>query len=148
MCYEVDDVERDDDMKDGKQNFFLVFNKKASAGKSKESVCFRINLDDKDEAVKLLVKLGIKKSFLFSTRNPFSEEVDVWSPGEDVSLLSFNETTITLYGPFTREELLDISNPTVESEEDELDRYAKIARRIKGVVSVERNEDEVIVGIA
>ena len=43
---------------------------------------------------------------------------------------------------------MDASNPVSESEDDELDEYMKIARTIKGVVSVERDGDEVIVTIA
>jgi hypothetical protein len=65
-----------------------------------------------------------------------------------MNTMDFNDTTITLYGPFKREELLDVSNPISESEEDELDKYMKIARTIKGVTKVYRKGDEVIVWLS
>ena len=65
-----------------------------------------------------------------------------------MSPINFNDTTITLYGPFKREELLDVSNPISEAEEDELDKYMKIARTIKGVTNVYRQGDEVIVWLS
>jgi len=129
-------------MADGKKNTFLVFNK------DKENLCVRIDEKDKNTAMEFLSKQGVKRSFLLSTRNPFSEEVDVWNPDEPMSPIDFNDTTITLYGPFKRVELLDMSNPISESEEDELDKYMKIARKIKGVTKVYRKGDEVIVWLS
>lgn len=137
-----DNTEADDCMDNGKRNMFLVFSK------SKEHMCVRIDADDKDRAMEFLSGQGVKKAALLSTPNPYSEEVDVWHPGESMSPIGFNSTTDVLYGPFKREGILDASNPVSESEDDELDEYMKIARTIKGVVSVERDGDEVIVTIA
>ena len=111
-------------------------------------MCVRIDADDKDRAMEFLSGQGVKKAALLSTPNPYSEEVDIWHPGESMSPIGFNSTTDVLYGPFKREGILDASNPVSESEDDELDEYMKIARTIKGVVSVERDGDEVIVTIA
>lgn len=129
----------EDECMDNKRNMFLVFRK------SKDNLCFRIDAENKDNAMEFLSRQGVKKAFMLSTRNPFSEEVDVWRPGKSISPIDFNDTTITLYGPFRREELLDVSNPVSESEEDELDKYMKVARKIKGVTKVERTGDEVVV---
>lgn len=136
------DRSTEEHMADGKKNTFMAFNK------NKENLCVRIDEKDKNVAMEFLSKQGVKRSFLLSTRNPFSEEVDVWNPDESMSPIDFNDTTITLYGPFKREELLDMSNPISESEEDELDKYMKIARKIKGVTKVYRKGDEVIVWLS
>ena len=132
-------------MIDNDRNIFLVFNKKGSGGKS---MCVRIEVEDKDKAMDFLSKQGIKKTFLLSTGNSFSDEVDVWHPNGQMNTIDFNDTTILLYGPFKREELLDMSNPISEADEDELDKYMKIARKIKGVTKVYRKGDEVIVWLS
>ena len=129
-------------MADGKKNVFMAFSK------NKKHLCVRIDEQDKDTAMKFLSSNGVKRAFLLSTRNPFSEEVDKWNPDESMLPIDFNDTTILLYGPFKREELLDLSKPMSEAEEDELDRYMKIARKIKGVTKVYRQGDEVIVWLS
>ena len=139
MKDEIDEIEKLDE-----PNLFIVFNMTDSPNKSK---IIRIFPKDKESAIEVLRKNGIKEAYLLSTRNPFSEEIDAWNPGELMSPIGFNDVTILLYGPFKRKELLAPMDVVSESD-DELDRYMRIARKIEGVVSVERIGNEVVVGIS
>lgn len=140
MNDEIDKIEELDE-----PNLFIVFNMTDFPNKDK---IIRILPKDKESAIEALQKNGAKEASLRTTRNPLSNEIDCWKPGNIMEYSPFNVPFIKFYGPFKREELLDMSNPISESEEDELDKYMKIARKIKGVTKVYRKGDEVIVWLS
>lgn len=137
-----DDMEKDEELDN--PNVFIVFNKSDSAS----AKALRIDMEDKDKAIEMLRNSKVVDAFLVSTKNPCSEELDKWIPGQTMVVSPFTKPFRKYYGPFRREELLDLSEPISESEEDELDKYMKIARTIKGVTKVYRQGDEVIVWLS
>ena len=140
MNDEIDEIEELDE-----PNLFILFNMTDLPNKDK---IIRILPKDKESAIEVLRKNGAKDASLRTSRNPLSNEIDCWEPGNIMEYSPFNVPFIKFYGPFKREELLDVSNPISESDEDELDKYMKIARKIKGVTKVYRKGDEVIVWLS
>ena len=138
-----DEIDKNEELDE--PNLFIVFNMTDLPNKDK---IIRILPKDKESAIEVLRKNGAKEASLRTTKNPLSNEIDCWKPGNIVEYSPFNVPFIKFYGPFKREELLDVFNPISEADEDELDKYMKIARTIKGVTKVYRDDDEVVVWLS
>lgn len=127
------------------ENTFVVYQEKFNGKKLYWIV--RIDISDKDKMIEYLRGIEVHKAFVVTSRNPRSSEIETWKPFNSPDPECFNQAFNKYYGPFKNKELIAPMDVVSESD-DELDRYMRVARAIEGVVSVERNGNEVIVGIA
>lgn len=96
--------------------------------------------DDKQKFVKVLTRLGLKKTTIYKSRNPLSVEIPLLRSIKDTSRPAsyyMDDDFIEEYGPFEEVETIDFEKTIAEdsSGEDEVLRHM---RSVKGVVSAEK----------
>ena len=118
---------------------------KLPIGWERRPVMIKVLEKDKDAFIQLFESVINGMVGVYRTNNLNSAELKTNSlktPISEFEKLDFNEDLAKEYGPFELIEELDYDKDA------ELDRYAAIARTHKGVVSVKRVRDAVIVTVA
>lgn len=107
--------------------------------------------DDKQKFVKVLTRLGLKKTTIYKSRNPLSVEIPLLRSIKDTSRPAsyyMDEEFLDEYGPFEEIETIDLGKTIVEDSSED-DVVLRNMKSVKGVVVAKKiGNNKYHIGIA